>query len=123
MAIIKCPECGHEISDKAGTCIHCGCPISAIQEPTDNSGTFVVYGYTEWYLLKPTLQIYLNGEYIGDVSYRAKTKKIPIQGTSEVKIKYGFRTATVQVPARIHSEIHVEFNRLTGSLMAEIRSN
>lgn len=27
MAIIKCPECLREISDKAETCIHCGYPI------------------------------------------------------------------------------------------------
>ena len=25
MALIKCPECGKEISDKAAACIHCGC--------------------------------------------------------------------------------------------------
>lgn len=28
MALIKCPECGKEISDKAQTCIHCGYPLS-----------------------------------------------------------------------------------------------
>lgn len=27
MAIIKCPECGGDISDKAKTCPHCGTPI------------------------------------------------------------------------------------------------
>lgn len=27
MAIIKCPECGCDISTKADQCIHCGCPI------------------------------------------------------------------------------------------------
>lgn len=27
MALIKCPECGKEISDKAKTCPHCGVPI------------------------------------------------------------------------------------------------
>lgn len=27
MALIKCSECGKEISDKAKTCIYCGCPI------------------------------------------------------------------------------------------------
>jgi len=27
MALIKCPECGKEISDKARACIHCGFPI------------------------------------------------------------------------------------------------
>ena len=27
MAIIKCPECGKEISDKSAACVHCGYPI------------------------------------------------------------------------------------------------
>jgi len=27
MSLIKCVECGKEISDKASNCIHCGCPI------------------------------------------------------------------------------------------------
>lgn len=29
MAIIACPECGKEISNKATACPHCGCPINA----------------------------------------------------------------------------------------------
>lgn len=28
MALIKCAECGHEVSDKAEMCPNCGCPIS-----------------------------------------------------------------------------------------------
>lgn len=28
MALMQCPECGHEVSDKAENCPHCGCPIS-----------------------------------------------------------------------------------------------
>ncbi len=28
MALIKCPECGREISDKAASCPGCGCPSS-----------------------------------------------------------------------------------------------
>lgn len=31
MALIKCPECGKEISDKASACIHCGFPLSLIK--------------------------------------------------------------------------------------------
>ena len=27
MALIKCPECGKEISDKSNQCIHCGYPL------------------------------------------------------------------------------------------------
>ena len=29
MALIKCPECGKEISDKSDKCIHCGYPMEA----------------------------------------------------------------------------------------------
>ena len=28
MALVKCPECGKEISDKAPACIHCGLPFN-----------------------------------------------------------------------------------------------
>ena len=30
MALIKCPECGKEISDKAPVCIHCGYPLNTV---------------------------------------------------------------------------------------------
>ena len=30
MALINCPECGKEISDKAKNCIHCGYPLDSI---------------------------------------------------------------------------------------------
>lgn len=32
MALIKCDECGHEVSDKASVCPNCGCPIE--RKPT-----------------------------------------------------------------------------------------
>lgn len=32
MALIKCPECGKEFSDKASACPNCGCPISEIKK-------------------------------------------------------------------------------------------
>lgn len=35
--LIKCPECGREISDKAPTCPHCGVPIAGhVQSTTSN---------------------------------------------------------------------------------------
>lgn len=34
MALIKCIECGEKISDKANSCIHCGCPMN-FQEKTE----------------------------------------------------------------------------------------
>lgn len=37
MALIKCPECGKEISDKATACIHCGCPMQPTVYRADQS--------------------------------------------------------------------------------------
>ena len=36
MALIKCPECGKEISDKSSACIHCGYPLANIQQEKPN---------------------------------------------------------------------------------------
>lgn len=30
MALIKCPECGKQISDRAASCPNCGCPIGNV---------------------------------------------------------------------------------------------
>lgn len=45
MALIKCSECGKEISDKATTCPHCGNPINSV--PAQQNGE------TEEYLCCP----------------------------------------------------------------------
>lgn len=34
MALIICPECGKEISDKSSNCIHCGFPIQSSTIPS-----------------------------------------------------------------------------------------
>lgn len=39
MALIKCPECGKEISDKAPACIHCGYPLSLLNNQKAKSTT------------------------------------------------------------------------------------
>ena len=32
MALIKCEECGREISNKAAECPHCGCPVNEFEQ-------------------------------------------------------------------------------------------
>ena len=34
MALINCPECGKEISDRSDKCIHCGCPLTNTPSPS-----------------------------------------------------------------------------------------
>ena len=38
MALIKCPECGEEISSMVKTCPNCGCPINDSPENSNQSG-------------------------------------------------------------------------------------
>lgn len=42
MALINCPECGKEISDKSEKCINCGCPINNISPKYK----VIINGYT-----------------------------------------------------------------------------
>ena len=37
MSLIKCPECGKEISDKADSCLNCGCPLEQKRYMTNSS--------------------------------------------------------------------------------------
>lgn len=38
MALIKCPECGKEVSDKAEVCIHCGYPLKPQEAAKEEDG-------------------------------------------------------------------------------------
>ena len=42
MALIKCPECEKEISDKAAACIHCGCPTNIATNIPAITGYYIV---------------------------------------------------------------------------------
>lgn len=48
MALVMCPECGKEISDKASYCIHCGCPLEPLPtvfaEETTSKTSFPIKG-------------------------------------------------------------------------------
>lgn len=37
--MIKCPECGKDISDNATACPHCGCPMEDIRKELTDAGT------------------------------------------------------------------------------------
>ena len=65
MALIKCTECGHEVSDKASICPNCGCPIESLgaaqeeviyEEPKKKKGWI-------WALIVALLCLVLGGGY------------------------------------------------------------
>ena len=67
MALIKCSDCGREISDKAAACIHCGCPVSA-SKPTTFAGHKVTSTgnktFNEFFGENSSIQFSSNKKYI-----------------------------------------------------------
>ena len=56
MALINCPECGREISDRADFCPNCGCPL--IKEP--ETATFVLKRESKALFLAVKYEVYLD---------------------------------------------------------------
>lgn len=59
MALIKCPECGQEISDKALTCPKCGNPLKDINKITQQSPVVIERTKKKWKLVKLFSVIFL----------------------------------------------------------------
>ena len=67
MALIKCPECGKEISDKAKMCIYCGYPIDEIANLEEKSTSAVeteLGGVPDWNSVDDIFLDCKNGKYI-----------------------------------------------------------
>ena len=48
MALIKCRECGTEISDKAASCVKCGAPVKKKSKTAETIGGLVIIGLVGW---------------------------------------------------------------------------
>lgn len=42
MALIKCPECGHDVSDKAVSCPHCGYPMLQTKRIVESEASHII---------------------------------------------------------------------------------
>ena len=85
MALIKCHECGKEISDRAQACIHCGCPLAIITKsvkikmPLYSSTVFI--RNKKYAILDSNNNILWSGE-IGKIA------EFEINSPIEIKIKF-----------------------------------
>ncbi len=112
MAIIECPECGASVSDKAANCIKCGYPFSS-------NSRVIIYGYTQVFAINPSVEIRINGEFIGDLA-RDKVLEIPISENARIDFKCGLRKNYVMVDAGKITKVKITWNRITGQLVPKI---
>lgn len=89
MALIKCPECGRDISDKAAACIYCGYPLEYSAPPKEEVLLEELY-----YLCSPPRSVRLS---VQDLNLQDKIefhKESPLEGYyihGGIKTKYIFR--------------------------------
>lgn len=78
MALINCPECGKEISDKAASCPNCGCPIESIGFNEENLNTTESSNFLSQVqnAFQSSVQNATNSSF---VSYRATRKIGPVK--------------------------------------------
>ena len=120
MALIKCEECGKEVSDKAKTCPNCGCPISEEKEESK----VIIYGLSQMGILGGNLKIYVDGEYVGDVK-KGQMLEIPIEKDCTITAKCGINPSKgkIDVKAGRTTKIKYEYNKLSGSFIPCIVDN
>ena len=109
MALIKCPECGKEVSDKAEACIHCGFPLPKSE--------LIVHGLTQQ-VLGGTVKIFLNGVQVASVGKGEKVV-IPIEADSMLSVKCGINFIKEQrlIKAGKRTVINIIYNRLSGAFI------
>lgn len=77
--LIKCPECGADVSNRACACVKCGCSLGS--DADEGSGTVIVYGLSQMNLIGGSLKIYANGVHAGTVKNMAylssQSERIP----------------------------------------------
>ena len=61
--LIKCPECGKDVSDKAPACIHCGFPLNDIHKENTCLVDGAEYDMTELKNYYAKLTDYEKGEF------------------------------------------------------------
>lgn len=91
MALIHCPECNHEISDKAVACPHCGYPIkegcSSARKSSDRFWKVIVVSTLAFYVMLGTLGVV--GIYVGASAVKKGLSELSVskQGGMEQMMK------------------------------------
>lgn len=119
MALIKCEDCGKEVSDQAKSCPNCGRPICVTQEESK----LIVYGLSQM-LIGGKLKVYIDDEFVGEVK-KGQSIEIPIVKDCTLSVRCGINPSRgkIEIKAGKTTKIKYEYNRLTGSFIPCVVDN
>ena len=133
-----CPNCGAELKAEAKFCSSCGTPLTpqapkpqpqaqAAPEKVVTSGStrvINIYGYKEYYMITPEVDVFLNNRFIGKV---AANSCLPVELTDD-NAYFEFRLkAAIGFPRKCHCFVNKTFtgglqlktNRLFGTISVD----
>src|SRR5215218_9820784 len=112
MALMPCPECGNEVSDKAPACPRCGVPIF-------RESKVVVHGYTQQFAINPKVEVFWNGISVGSVK-KGERLTLDVDADGEIGFKSSFRKSSVRVQAGRVTNIKISWDRVTGKMIPQV---
>lgn len=112
MALINCPECSSQVSDKAPSCPTCGVPILV-------ESKVCVYGYTQQFLINPKVEVFWEGKSMGKVA-KGEMLEFDIQNDGVVEFKCKPRGAQSEVKAGRINRIKLSWDRITGKMIPQV---
>ena len=115
MALIKCPECGKEISDKAATCPNCGMPLRRIDRGTYD---VIIKREKQWFLVNPKIKVTVDTT---DEHFLENNSSITLPlttGSHTIIFSSGMRRTQTDIDVTENMTINVKFNKTTGEIDA-----
>ena len=123
MALIKCPDCGKKVSDRANQCIHCGCPLDELieNEESEELATMHIIRKSKFTGSAITSIVYIDGEEIISLNSGESCELTINPGVHQFSIRKGDRNswmtsisdATMQFDVKPGSEVVLEFEPKT----------
>lgn len=111
MALMVCPECGEQVSDRAPSCPRCGVPILV-------ESKLIVSAPTQAMLFSPKVRIEIDGVEVATVG-RGGLATVPIDHDCEVSFLASIRSASATVKAGEVTRVQLAWNRISGALVAQ----
>ena len=87
MAIIKCKECGKDVSDKASVCPNCGCPINVSEYDDVVKIKVSLMRGTVVFNTRQKVDILINNNIIWQ-GYAGEIAELKINEPTEITVKY-----------------------------------
>lgn len=114
MALIKCPECGTEVSEAAAACVKCGHPIATAKSE------LIIRGIAQRFLIGGTVTALIDGKAVAKVRKR-EIVTLPITHTCLLTIRCGINTEKAErvVQAGRTTKLQVVYDRLEGTFYLE----